>query len=111
MKLVATLFMLSFSVSAGAALVHAGHAAEGKVVTIANLEERDGYIVVTFSGPLKQGAACGGQHRDELLIEWPHTALGETAKHAFALGQAVWGAGLCSKIKDIETMSIMQVTK
>ncbi|MBS0579095.1 MAG: hypothetical protein JSR36_07510 [Proteobacteria bacterium] len=113
MKMAARGLLMSFSVCAGAAVVQGLDGATGTNVTITNLEEKDDYIVVTFSAALNKGAACAAQHRNSLLINSRRSALADTARHAFSLGQAVdvWGGAVCSRVSDYETMSIMQIAK
>ena len=112
MKLFAKLLIVGFATCAGAAVVGVGVAAEGKTVVITNIEERDGYIIVTFSG-LQKVAPCAAQHRNTLLFVGKNSLPIQTARQAFSLGQAVdvWGSGVCTKLNSYETLSGIQLAK
>jgi hypothetical protein len=112
-KFLATLLLVVFAADAAANVSRGLNGAEGKNMTITNLEEHDEFIVVTFSAPLESGAACAATHRNVLVLDGTRNVLAQTARKAFSLGQAVnvWGGAACTRMKEFETMSIMEITK
>jgi hypothetical protein len=88
-----------------------GHAEN---VTIVNLEDGEGIVILTFSDPLVGGPACAAQHKDVLVIaNGNHSPDAEHARHAFSLGLAlkVRGSGTCKKLDGYETLSMLEVVK
>jgi|HubBroStandDraft_5_1064220.scaffolds.fasta_scaffold24741_4 hypothetical protein len=110
MKLATGLLVVIASCVSAAVVQGVTSAAVGKGVLVTNIEEGDGYIIVTFSG-LQSGAVCAPQHKNALLFVGKNTLPIQTARSAFSLGQAVdvWGSGMCTKRNNFETLSGIQL--
>lgn len=115
MKFLATFLVLGFGIAcARAALPEGTTSGHAKNVTIVNLEDGDGIVILTFSEPLIDGPACAAQHKNVLVIgNGNHSPDAERARRAYSLGQAleVWGGGNCKKVRGYETLAILQLAK
>src|SRR5579862_4530910 len=114
-KLFATLLVLGCYIPcAWAGVTYGVNGGQAENVTIVNLEDRDGMVILTFSGPVLGGPACAAQHRNVLVIAHAKHSLDAVhARRAFALGQAVnvWGGSTCADVSGYETLSVLEVVR
>lgn len=86
-----------------------GHATN---ITIVNVEEKDGYVILTFSDDLSQGPPCAAKHRNALVIGNGNDSMDAIhARSEFKLGEAVkvWGAGECKRVSGYETLASIEL--
>jgi len=115
MKILAKFLVLSCGIPWALASVIAGtHSGHAENVTIVQLEDRDGIVMLTFSGALVGGPACADQHKNVLVIAHAnHSLAAHHARRAFALGQVVkvGGDSTCRTVSGYETLSSLEVVR
>jgi hypothetical protein len=94
-----------------AAVIDGTTSGRAENVTIVDLKDADGIVILTFSEPLKGGPACASQHRDALVIVNSSSLDGDHARRAFQLGQAlkVAGGGNCKRVSGYESLSSLEM--
>jgi hypothetical protein len=112
MKLLTIFLVLGFGVTcAWAAISDGNFSGHAEYVTINSIEEGDGFVILTFSGPLSGGPACAAQHKDALVIgNGNKSPDAETARHAYKTAQVlkVSGAANCKRVSGYETLSSIE---
>jgi hypothetical protein len=113
MKLLLGMFLgLGFGIPcAWAAISDGTSSGHAEYVTINSIEDGDGLVILTFSGPLSDGPACAAQHRDALVIgNGIDSPDAEKARHAYKLAQVlkVAGGGNCKRVSGYETLSSIE---
>jgi hypothetical protein len=109
LKVLGKVLVLSFWLSCGWAAISEGTSSgRAENVTVVNLEEVGGFLIVTFSAPLIGGPECAAQHPDALVIATGRKSHdGAIAEYAFKTGRAlkVWGGGTCKRVSGYATLS------
>lgn len=112
MKLLA-LLLTAFGISGAWAAISDGTSSGQAInVTIVNIEDGDGYVILTFSGDLTKGPACAANHKNALVIgNGNNSPDAQRARRAFQLGQAlkVSGGGNCKRVGGYETLSAIEL--